>query len=113
MDVKIDIRRMREVAREVDSQLNIVRSCLESITKDALGLNGNEHWLGDSAIIYYETIKNLCHGTVNPDAMNAQFIINTLHGYVTHLNATADKFEATEHRIESRVAALPSDVFDI
>ena len=113
IDTKIDISRMRDVARVINNQLGIVTSCFESITNESLGLNANECWLGDSSDMYYSIMKKLTLTDGNPDAINAGFIMKAIRGYVTQLNIAADTFATTEGRITNKTEVLPTDIFGV
>ena len=111
-DLVLDSKKMRTVAKVVDNQMNIIRSCFESIRNDATGLKGND-WEGDSSESYYESMKKLCSDQPLDGVISAGIIVQTLKDYVSKLNDAADMYEANEKKLKARIEALPVDVFGV
>jgi len=111
MDMQIDTVRMAEAAMVVDNQLNVVRSCIDSIKRDAMALKG-EHWDGASSDVYHESMIKMCDEQLT-GPMNAGYIISALQGYVQNLRTTAAEYEVTEKKLVERKEALPTNVFDV
>ena len=112
VNVELDTVKMREVAKTVESQMNIIRNCYDSIGKDALSLFGTQ-WEGASADAYYHSMKILCHEDMLSGKVTAGHIVGILKEYTHDLSFTADEYDRNEGRLTDRVERLPDSVFGV
>jgi|GEM_PF-3543464 len=112
-DIKIDTIKMRSVAKVIENQMNIVKSCFDSIRKDACDLTVSDYWQGESANAYYDNMKQLCYEVPLSGALTAGQILETLRQYVIKLNNAANNFDRNEKKLTSKNEGLPSNIFDV
>jgi len=111
-EITIDIPKMRAVAKLIESQMNIVKNCFDSIRKDALMLRDND-WGGASSDVYHESMKKLCQEQSLSVPVTTGYVVATLQGYVEKLTLAADEFVSTEKILNDSAEALPSNVFGV
>ena len=112
VDVTIDTAKMAAVSQAVNNQMNIVKSCFESIKIQYLLLK-NSHWEGASADVYFESMKNLCSEQSLSGGITTSYVVKALEEYVADFNSTVSQYETMEQKMESQHQALPTNVFDI
>jgi len=111
-EIRIHTGVMRECARAVEAQMNIIQNCLTAIRDDATALRGNI-WEGDSAAAYDERMRTLCAQQAVSGTVNAGYVIGTFREYAQKLNTAATEFDRNENRLEAKKEALPTDIFGI
>jgi len=111
-EIKIDIPKMRAVARVIESQSNIIRNCFDSIKRDALALREND-WEGANSDAYSDRMRKLCDEQSLSGTFTTGYVVKTLQEYVMKLNLAADEFVSTERILHARAEALPTNIFSI
>ena len=110
--IRLDASKMRASAQVIQTQLNIIRNCYESIKTDAMSLR-NTHWDSASADNFFESIRVLCNEDQIPGKVSAGSVTRILQAYISDLNMTAAEFTAAENIITNNVESLPTNAFGI
>ena len=112
MVIRLDTRKMSETIQVIENQLNILRSCYDSIMHDATTLRGT-HWDAASADGFIGAVNAMCSEEQTPGKATAGTVLNILRAYILDLNMVIEKSGRAENKITSKVEALPTNAFNV
>lgn len=115
-EIKIDTAVMADVAQEIKTQHNIIFNILDDIIEENQSLdNGRWDWEGDSADAYFKYRDKILFPNfedyVKQPALNVYYIAHSIAYYEQVLNKAVAQYSTAESKMESRIEALPTDVF--
>ena len=111
-DIRLDTKKMSETIRVIENQLNVLRSCYESIMYDASFLRGS-HWDAASADGFIGIISAMCSEEQTPERATAGTVLSILRAYVLDLNMVIEKSSKAEKKITTIAEALPANAFKV
>ena len=110
--IRFDSGKISETIQVIENQLNIVKSCYDSIMHDASALRG-ANWDSASADSFIATISDMCSEEQTPGKASAGTVLSMLRAYVLVLNMVIEQSAQTENKITRIVEALPTNAFSV
>ena len=115
-EIKIDTAVMAAVAQEISTQRATVMNILTDIAEENRTLDeGESCWEGASAEAYFKYRDKVLFSSfedymAHPE-LNVIYIIHTLAYFEEVLDKAVAQYSDTENKMESRIDALPTDIF--